>query len=72
MEVIGRVLMIKWIKILITQRESKLEIAQQQAKEKEAIFQEFSFSCLFPKWLQVLNRNVKKIEDSLVYKKRIS
>lgn len=59
---------IKWIKILVQQKERKLELAQ-QAKEKEALIQKFSTSCPYSKLLQVLNKNVKKDEDNLILKK---
>lgn len=56
---------IKWIKILVQQRERKLELAQQKVKERETHIQEFSSSYLYSKWLQVLYKNVKKDEDNL-------
>lgn len=55
---------LKWIKILVKQRKRKLELAQLQVKDREKIAQTFVSSCLFSKWMQVLENNVKKDEDT--------
>lgn len=59
----------KWIKILVQQRERKLRTAEQQVLEKQQAIEIFSSSCLFSKWLEVQDKNVKKDEDYVISKK---
>lgn len=56
----------KWIKILI-QQERKLIAAEQKKKVSK---EEFSPSCLFSKWITVLDKNIQSFEDSLINKKK--
>lgn len=51
----------KWIKILVEQRERKLKFAEQQVLEKQQAVEMFSSSCLFSKWSEVQDKNVKII-----------
>lgn len=59
----------KWIKILVQQREWKLKAAEQQVLERNQAAQAFSSSCLFSKWAQVQDSNIKKDEDNMISKK---
>lgn len=60
---------VKWIKLIIQQRERKLDFAKQRVMEKEEDLKQFESSCLYPKWRKTLESNVKKMEDKLVEKK---
>lgn len=59
----------KWIKLIIQQRERKLEKAQQVVQDNEKVVKTFQSSCLFSNWWEVLGRNIQTHEDDLVSNK---